>query len=227
MVKSPRAPSPQKPRWAFWTALPRIKLWEAVSLTFGEEPTERMRRVMVECTRDELTPAGEAVVQRLSDCQRAVSPYGPIEPQGPLWVGITHSPDCPVLLAEVAAFVVRCGGTIPDELQAANLPQQPAALESQATTQHDGKPSRATKDEDAAHSLFGPGTWSKRQRRQAERLKAYLDAGNQIPVDGENWEGAQQVADSLGIARQTLTEDLKAGANLLKERRRAGLWNGL
>lgn len=61
------------------------------------------------------------------------------------------------------------------------------------------------------------------RRRQDDRMRAYLDAGHAPPKrSGGRWHGVSAVAKSLGIRRQTLTKDLKAKHERMKEEERAG-----
>lgn len=66
----------------------------------------------------ELSDAGRDLLERLKDCQRAIRWEGPIRPQGTLYVGMTHSIRCRVLMAEVAAFLLLAGYEVPAEMRA-------------------------------------------------------------------------------------------------------------
>lgn len=130
-------PAPQKrpARWALWLKIPRVELWQAVLLSLAIEPDDFLRDEA--CGRVPDAPMSmsfcrlpDEYFSRREDCMRALSTEGPIRPQGPLYAGILRSTRCPVLLAEVAAFLASFGATVPTEMQA-----MPAASESEEPDQ--------------------------------------------------------------------------------------------
>lgn len=115
------APQRQPARWALWLTIPRVELWQAVLLSLGIEPDDSLEAEACGRVPDEplsFNRLSREFFSRREDCLRALSTEGPIRPQGSLYVGMLQSPRCPVLLAEVAAFLARIGATVPIEMQA-------------------------------------------------------------------------------------------------------------
>jgi hypothetical protein len=115
------APQRQPARWALWLTIPRVALWQAVLLSLGIEPDDSLEAEACGRVPDEplsFNRLSREFFFRRVDCLRALSTEGPIRPQGSLYVGMLQSPRCPVLLAEVAAFLARIGATVPIEMQA-------------------------------------------------------------------------------------------------------------
>lgn len=114
------APKPQTmpPRWPMWLSLPSVELWQAVLLSLGVEPDDAFRKAaMGNQPTSHLQPrhlSGE-FFQRRQDCFRALSDRGPIRPQS-FYSGALRDPACPVLLADVSAFLSASGYAVPDEL---------------------------------------------------------------------------------------------------------------
>jgi hypothetical protein len=114
----PPEPSPQPVRWAVWRALSHAQLWQVVALSLNLEPIKAMLDQVGRYPSRYARPGVPAeFLERLADCQRALSVAGPITPQGPLYSGMLQSPRCEVLVSEVAAFLVLAGFTVPDEMR--------------------------------------------------------------------------------------------------------------
>ncbi len=108
-------PSPTAIRWPAWLALPHVELWQAVALSLGANPAEELRAEIGRApSRFSRLPA--EFHERLSLCKRALSLDGPIKPQGSLYRGML-GPACPVLIAEVAAFLTLAGFQLPEDLR--------------------------------------------------------------------------------------------------------------
>lgn len=117
-------PSPKAVRWPAWLALPHVELWQAVALSLGVNPADELRdEVRRAPSRFSRLPA--EFFERLSHCKKAVSFDGPIKPQGSPYQGMLQSPACPVLMADVAAFLTLAGFELPEEVR----PRPPAEPE--------------------------------------------------------------------------------------------------
>ncbi len=112
-----------------------MKLWQAVSLSIGREPTEALREAIFKGrVTDDRAPAHVVeLLKRWHYCEQALSYDGPIKPQG---YGLANPPVCPVLLSEVADFLRGAGFELPEEMRALEPAQSPtsAALASGAAT---------------------------------------------------------------------------------------------
>jgi hypothetical protein len=118
-------PSPKAIRWAAWLALPHVELWQAVGLSLGVNPADELRdEVSRAPSRFSRLPA--EFHERLSLCIRALNFDGPIKPQRRPYPGRRGSLACPVLLADVAAFLVMAGFEVPEEVRP-RPPAQPEA----------------------------------------------------------------------------------------------------
>jgi hypothetical protein len=109
-------------RWAAWLALPCVELWEAVALSMGLNPDDDELRKEVGRARSMFSRLPAEFFERLHLCQRALHFNGPIRPQGSLYGGMQKSPNCLVLLADVAAYLTTSGFALPEQLQ----PRPPA-----------------------------------------------------------------------------------------------------
>lgn len=130
---------------------------------------------------------------------RALSTEGPIRPQGPLYVGILHSPKCPVLLGEVAAFLARIGEAVPIEMQAA---------------QAEAKPQSETKEQRQDRRL--------KLCEEASLSFSEMKFDREGKLQGRLPDGVGAVAATEGVARQTFTDDVKAALERRHARRREG-----
>jgi hypothetical protein len=116
--------SPKAVRWPAWLALPHVELWQAVALSLGLNPADELRgEVSRAPSRFSRLPA--EFFERLSHCKKALSFDGPIRPQGSPYQGMRQSPACPVLMADVAAFLTLAGFELPEEVR----PRPPAEPE--------------------------------------------------------------------------------------------------
>lgn len=197
------APQRQPARWALWLTIPRVELWQAVLLSLGIEPDDSLKAEA--CGRVPDRPLSfnrlsRDFFSRREDCIRALSTEGPIRPQGPLYSGILQSPRCPVLLAEVAAFLVRVGASVPTDMQAAQAEAKP-----QSEKKEQRQDRRLKLCEESSLSF------SEMRFDREGKLQGRLPAGI----------GA--VAATEGVARQTFTDDVKAALERRHARRREGL----
>lgn len=114
-------PRYQPPRWPLWQSVPKVELWQAVLLTLGIEPTEALKTEARDPEPKSHLQRGRLphdFFERRRACFLALSTEGPIRPQGPLYSGMLRDARCPVLLAEVAAFLARAGFIVPSEANA-------------------------------------------------------------------------------------------------------------
>lgn len=108
-------PSPKPIRWPAWLALPHIELWQAVALSLGVNPADELRGE-VRRAPSRFSRLPPEFFERLSHCMKALSFDGPIRPQGTPYQGM-KGPACPVLMADVAAFLTLAGFELPQEVR--------------------------------------------------------------------------------------------------------------
>jgi hypothetical protein len=146
------------PNWVAWKAVPGVALWEAVALSLGIEPSDRVLQTIQagpqQTHRFQRSGAPPEIFERLQHCKRALSMSGPIVPQS-LYAGARWDSKCPVLLSEVATFLQSAGFAIPQELDGLTAPdiasapaevqteQQEAAVDKRLVLPEDPKEKRA------------------------------------------------------------------------------------
>lgn len=115
------------PLWGAWLQLRIVELWRAVALSIGREPTEPLREAIFKgrVTDTRAPPHVVELLKRWHYCELALA-NGRIKPQG---YGRANPPVCPVLLAEVAAFLATAGFDVPEQMRAlALVPAEPMLL---------------------------------------------------------------------------------------------------
>lgn len=142
--------------------MPTVELWQAVCLSLNLEPEERLKMHAVRSSgQSKYVGLPTDFWDRLMVCQARVSyTHGPIHPQGTPYPGMLDSPTCPVLQAEVAAFLVSVGLEVPEEMRPA-------------------KDAEAQKPEGAGGESL--------QQRAARRYDRFLALGGKLKRAGDSW----------------------------------------
>lgn len=147
------------PNWAAWKVAPKVALWEAVALSLGVEPSQKVLQSIYAGPQNkrgfQQYSVPPEIFERLQHCKRALCMSGPIVPLA-FYVGALTDSKCPVLLSEVATFLQAAGFAIPQELYGLTAPeiasapaeaqteQQEAAVGERLILPEDPKEKRAT-----------------------------------------------------------------------------------
>ncbi len=201
------------PRWGVWLQLPAVKLWQAVALSIGCEPTEPLREAIFKGRAPDERAGAHVfeLLKRWHYCEQALSFDGPIKPQG---YGMANPPVCPVLLADVAAFLADAGFELPEELRALVLVRAEPA------------PTHAEPAEVAASLVTKASQAAQKEAREDARL-AHCEAEG-IMFDKASLrrlpDGIAKAAESLNppISRQSLSTDVRAALRRRLEREKSG-----
>jgi hypothetical protein len=195
----------QPARWQVWRLMPVVKMWQAVALSLNIEPAESLAGDAVR-VRDDYSRLPADYFDRLMICKAHLSTVGPIRPQGTPYSGMLSDSRCPVLLGEVAGFLVGAGLTVPDEMRA----MVRVALASE-TAQGDGRAARIDGE------LPPDGAIAKR----AKLLARFRELGGKRPSES----GAKGTRGALAsLERETSINDKNLGQMLdkaIEEKRRA------
>lgn len=181
------------PNWDKWKHIPQAPLWKVACLSLGVEPSEDIFGDAI-ATKRRFPPGKPNLQDRLEILHANLSINGPIRPQKALYRGVLQDPKYPVLLSEVAAFLLTKEIQIPAEMAALAPTEEP-----------DAEPEQETKEQ-----------------RENRRLKMCEDAG--LPMDKRALlrlpDGVGKQADIEGLSRQAFSDDVKNALKRKLERQR-------
>ena len=115
-LREEKAGRGRSPKWAVWSNVPTIQVWEGVALSLDIEPKSVLwtQDGWMEGPDKIFTEEGEDFDGRILVAERNVSPDGPLVPQGPASVGGPGR--CSVSAVAFVSWASRIGWSMPGEM---------------------------------------------------------------------------------------------------------------